>query len=179
MKKLGIVTRVNPLARSLVLSQPRREVPPDELLQPQDVFLVAFDQSLAELRINRRRLGEDPVLHYSTHLEGKRQDARRGRKNFPEAPDRPVRCPHRGAGGSGRWHAGRVVPRGSVRSEGVVNLEEAEDTLGHASGIFSHIFVEPHPEPLSPKNLVIAFQLLVVEPPATVVKYVMPAVTHA
>src|SRR5919112_482387 len=154
MKKLGIVTRSSPLARSLALSKPRREVPPDELLQPQDVFLVAFDQPLAELRIDGRRVGEDPALHYSTHLEGERQDAGRGRKYFPEAPDRLVRCPHRGAGVSARGHAGRVVPRGSVRSEGVVNVEKAEDTLGHARGSFSHIFVEPHPEPLSPEHLI-------------------------
>ena len=60
-----------------------------------------------------------------------------------------------------------------------LNFQEAEDTLGHASGIFPQIFVEPHPEPLSSEDLVIAFQLLVVEPPAAVVKYVVPAVTYA
>src|SRR5215217_5762411 len=159
--------------------QPRREVPPDELLQPQDVFLVTFDKLLAELRIDRRRLGEDPALHYSPHLEGERQDAGRGRKNFPEDAERLVRCPHRGAGGSARGYAGRVVPQGSLRSEGVVNLDEAVDTLDHASGTFPHILVEPHPEPIPPEHLVITFQLLIVEPPAAVVKYIVPAVTHA
>src|SRR5215217_9478369 len=42
--------------------QPRREVPPDELLQPQDVFLVGVGQLPAHLRRERRRLGEDTAL---------------------------------------------------------------------------------------------------------------------
>jgi hypothetical protein len=50
---------------------------------------------------------------------------------------------------------------------------------GHAGGIFLQVFVEPHPEPLSPKHLVVTFQLPVVEPPAAVVEYVVPAVTDA
>ena len=36
--------------------QPRREVPPDELLQPQDVFLVGVGQLPAHLRRERWRL---------------------------------------------------------------------------------------------------------------------------
>jgi len=99
--------------------QPCREVPPDELLQPQDVFLVGVRQPPAHLRRERRRLGENTALDVPAQSGWEdpfdEDGVPRSQRSHPcvQSPD--------------SRYAGGVVLDGRVRDETFVDTQEPED----------------------------------------------------